>query len=229
VYPCRWSSRVFVDRSLLRTDEGQALALSWWGQDPAHPRRRTCRSHPSPPGRANDGSGLDAYEVGIRVPSGFDFVACDANQLVFWGGRWRRPAGPDRASCIACGSSCRRHHRRVDAATFPAPLRRPRGAAVIDPITRRRPAGHGPTRRDGWHSSDRQRQGRRGPGSGACRHPSSTGLPHHALSARLARPPSDGLTISHHHRHLGLVVFGSMATHQPLVEGGSQYYENSCR
>ncbi len=28
--------------------------------------------------------GLDAFEVGILVLSGFDFAACDANQLVFW-------------------------------------------------------------------------------------------------------------------------------------------------
>lgn len=86
VYPCRWSSRAFVDRSLLRTVEGQAHALSsWWGQDPGAPPPSNVSIAPvATRPQPTTIRGLDAYEVGILVLSGFDFTACDADQLVFW-------------------------------------------------------------------------------------------------------------------------------------------------
>ncbi len=86
VYPCRWSSRVFADRALMRSALGQAVALSsWWGQDPGAPPPSNVSIAPvATRPQATTIRGLDAYEVGILVLSGFDFAACDADQLVFW-------------------------------------------------------------------------------------------------------------------------------------------------
>lgn len=141
VYPCRWSSRAFVDRSLLRTADGQAHALSsWWGQDPGAPPPSNVSIAPvaTRPEPATV-RGLDALEVGILVLSGFDFAACDADQLVFWeaaDGTARLGLGPGEL------------HRLwvvdvdgtivvVDAATFPGTSTADRAElqAIIDSIT----------------------------------------------------------------------------------------------
>jgi hypothetical protein len=141
VYPCRWSSREFVDRSLLQTAEGQALALSsWWGQDPGAPPPSNVTIAPvATRPQTTTIRGLDAYTVGILVLSGFDFTACDADQLVFWetaDGAVRLGLGPgelhrlwvvDVEGTIVV----------VDAATFPgtSPADRAELQAIVDSIT----------------------------------------------------------------------------------------------
>jgi hypothetical protein len=141
VYPCRWSSRTFVDRSTLRTAEGQAQALaSWWGQDPGAPPPSNVSIAPvaTRPQPATV-RGLDAFEVGILVLSGFDFAACDADQLVFWetaDGAVRLGLGPGelhRLWVVDVGGTI----VVVDAATFPdtSPEDRVELQAIIDSIT----------------------------------------------------------------------------------------------
>lgn len=141
VYPCRWSSRAFVERSLLRTAEGQATALSsWWGQDPGAPPPSNVSIAPvATRPQPTTIQGLDAYEVGILVLRGFDFTACDADQLVFWetaDGAVRLGLGPgelhrlwvvDVEGTIVV----------VDAATFPGTSAADRAelGAIIDSIT----------------------------------------------------------------------------------------------
>jgi hypothetical protein len=86
VYPCRWSVGAFPDEVLMRTAEGQALALSsWWGQDPLMPPKSNAGISPiaSKP-RAVTVHGYPTWSVEVLIPSGLDLAECDAGQLVLW-------------------------------------------------------------------------------------------------------------------------------------------------
>jgi hypothetical protein len=86
VFPCRWSAGEFADEALMRTTEGQALALaSWWGQDPLMPPKSNAGISPiaSKP-RAVTVHGQSAWSVDVLIPSGLDLAECDAGQLVLW-------------------------------------------------------------------------------------------------------------------------------------------------
>ncbi len=86
VFPCRWSSDVFVDPALMFTAAGQARALTaWWGQDPGAPPPSNVSiapiaTRPSPAPFL----GFDAWNLEVLVLRGFDFHACDGAQLVLW-------------------------------------------------------------------------------------------------------------------------------------------------
>ena len=84
--PCRWSSEVMVDHSLLSSAAGQAEALvAWWGQDPRAPLLTNVSIAPLAT-RPTRGSiaGRNAWLVGVLVRRDFDYDACDGNQLVLW-------------------------------------------------------------------------------------------------------------------------------------------------
>ncbi len=94
--PCRWSSEVMVDPSLLSSAAGQAEALvAWWGQDPRAPLLTNVSIAPLAT-RPTRGSiaGRNAWLVGVLVRRDFDYDACDGNQLVLW----RAPNGDVRSA-----------------------------------------------------------------------------------------------------------------------------------
>jgi hypothetical protein len=102
-FPCRWSTRAFVDDALIGTAEGQAVALSsWWGQDPTMPPKSNAGIAPiaSRP-RPTTLQGYPAWSLQVLIPSGFDLAACDGGQLVLWDtakGEVRSSLGPGELS-----------------------------------------------------------------------------------------------------------------------------------
>lgn len=87
-FPCRWTTRAIVEPSVLTTAASLAQALSqWWGQDPGKPPNSNVAIAPvaTRPTQTTF-AGFDAWQLQILVLRGFDFDACDANQLVLWQG-----------------------------------------------------------------------------------------------------------------------------------------------
>lgn len=85
-FPCRWSAREYADPVLMRTAEGQAMALStWWGQDPTLGPYGNARIAPlgSRP-EATTIQGYPAWYVEVLIPSYLDPIQCDADQVVLW-------------------------------------------------------------------------------------------------------------------------------------------------
>ena len=85
-FPCRWSSDVYADASLMRTAEGQAEALSaWWGQDPGQLPYWNSEIAPlatkPQPTTFHD---FPAWSLQVLIPRGFDLAKCDAGQLILW-------------------------------------------------------------------------------------------------------------------------------------------------
>jgi hypothetical protein len=86
VFPCRWSSQVFADPSLMGTAEGQAEALSeWWGQDPSKPPYSNSAIAPAViKPEPTTIQGYPAQYLEVLILTAFDFSACDGGQLVLW-------------------------------------------------------------------------------------------------------------------------------------------------
>lgn len=88
VHPCRWATRSVVDPALLTTaaDQAEAMGTSW-GEHPGQPANPTAPLRPiatSP--RQTTLAGRDAWYLEVLIRRGFDFSACDADQIVFWYG-----------------------------------------------------------------------------------------------------------------------------------------------
>ena len=86
VYPCRWASQAFADPQLMRTAEGQAVALSsWWGQDPNLLPYWNSKIAPiARAPRATTFLGYPAWYVEVLIPTGLDPAQCDGGELILW-------------------------------------------------------------------------------------------------------------------------------------------------
>jgi hypothetical protein len=85
-FPCRWSAREYANPVLMRTAEGQAMALStWWGQDPTLGPYGNARIAPlgSRP-ESTTIQGYPAWYVEVLIPSYLDPLQCDGDQVVLW-------------------------------------------------------------------------------------------------------------------------------------------------
>lgn len=131
-FPCRWSSGVVIEPSLLGTAAGQARALSaWWGQDPGKPPGSNSPIAPvATRPRPTTFADREAWELEVLVLRGFEFDRCDGGQLVLW---------QTAAGDVRTGSEPGELHRLtvvdlsgtivvIDAASFPV-------ASVADEAT----------------------------------------------------------------------------------------------
>jgi hypothetical protein len=85
-FPCRWAAREYANPVLMRTAEGQAMALStWWGQDPTLGPYGNARI--APLGSRPEATTIHdnpAWYVEVLIPSYLDATQCDGDQVVLW-------------------------------------------------------------------------------------------------------------------------------------------------
>ena len=85
-FPCRWSSDIYGDESLMGTAAGQAEALSsWWGQDPGQlPYWNSAIAPLATKPLSTRFHDFPAWSLQVLIPRGFDLANCDGGQLILW-------------------------------------------------------------------------------------------------------------------------------------------------